>query len=309
LNFNINSMRIVKLGDDPRSSSSGLAASPGKFQDGIGVVQFHREHSRRLARDTRTMTIRRHARQAAAWIIACWAMAAVVVIALGQPGYSKTPEAVPVEGIVTYSGPLPKPIPIAEAGTVRQLIEIEPKTKGLKDAAVWLVGTPPAVKSAAGSKAWSVQMDQRDYRFVPHVLTVDAGQQVEFVNSDVSNHGVTAASLEVENRFNMTTPQGGAYKHRFVASRRPVAIGCPIHQAMSAWIYVFNHPYHAVTDERGSFRLPPVQPGSYTLRAHHPDGGMANRRELIVRPGPSVRVRIEFGEKDLKAGAGEKASQ
>ena len=46
-------------------------------------------------------------------------------------------DPVRVAGIVTYTGPLPDPIPITEAGTVRQLIEIEPKTKGLKDAVVW----------------------------------------------------------------------------------------------------------------------------------------------------------------------------
>jgi len=39
-------------------------------------------------------------------------------------------------------------------------------------------------------------MDQRDYCFVPRVLAVDAGQQVEFLNNDVANHGVSAASFE-----------------------------------------------------------------------------------------------------------------
>jgi len=79
-------------------------------------------------------------------------------------------------------------------------------------------------------------MDRRDYSFVPHVLAVNAGQEVEFLNNDVANHGVSAASFEAENRFNITTPPGGSYKHRFAASKRPVAIGCPIHAAMSAWI-------------------------------------------------------------------------
>ena len=65
------------------------------------------------------------------------ALAGAERIALGEP---QAP--VRVEGIVTYTGLLPEPIPITEAGTVRQLIEIEPKTKGLKDAVVWLDGTP-----------------------------------------------------------------------------------------------------------------------------------------------------------------------
>ena len=97
---------------------------------------------------------------------------------------------------MTYTGPLPDPIPITEAGTVRRLIEIEPKTKGLKDAVVWLDGTPAADKPTTLSKVNPVQMDQRDYCFLPHDLTVNAGQQVEFLNNDVANHGVSAASFE-----------------------------------------------------------------------------------------------------------------
>src|SRR3954469_19353758 len=32
-----------------------------------------------------------------------------------------------VEGVVSYDGPLPEPVPVAEAGTVRHLVEVEPK--------------------------------------------------------------------------------------------------------------------------------------------------------------------------------------
>ena len=51
-----------------------------------------------------------------------------------------TADRVRVLGTVTYDGPVPDPIPIPEAGTVRNLIEVDPKTKGLKDAVVWLEG-------------------------------------------------------------------------------------------------------------------------------------------------------------------------
>jgi hypothetical protein len=53
-----------------------------------------------------------------------------------------------------------------------------------------------------------------------------------------------------------------------VASKPPVAIGRPIHGAIAARIYVLDHPYQAVTDEAGRFRLPPVR---YTLHVPHPD--------------------------------------
>jgi plastocyanin len=216
-----------------------------------------------------------------------------------------------VEGVVTYEGPLPDPIPVPEAGTVRHLVEVAPVTKGLKDAVIWLEGVPAPEVAGRGAPQEPVVMDQQDYFFVPHVLAVEAGRQVEFRNSDVANHGVTASSLEPKNAFNVTTAQGGRYAHRFVAAKTPVAIGCPIHGTMAAWVFVFDHRFHAVTDHQGRFRLPPVPPGRYTLRAHHPDGGMRRREEIVVRAGEPMRLRIEFHDGGRKTGkpAGQTSSR
>jgi plastocyanin len=211
-------------------------------------------------------------------------------------------DAALVEGLVSYDGPLPAPIPVAEAASVRHSVEVDHKTKGLKEAVVWLEGCP--VQSEPVARKRAVQMDQRNFVFIPHVLSIDAGQEVEFLNSDVANHGVTAASTEPGNCFNVSMALGGGYKHRFVASARPVAIGCPVHVSMAAWIYVFDHPYHAVTDDAGRFRLPDMPPGRYLFHVRHADGGMRTLRPVVARAGETVRLRIEFHESDLKVPPG-----
>lgn len=208
-----------------------------------------------------------------------------------------------VEGIVTYSGPLLDPVPISEAGTVRQPIVRDAESNGLKDAVVWVEGGPSGRTREEVEKLAPATMDQQNYEFIPHVLAIRAGQKVEFLNSDAANHGVTASSLEGKNRFNVVTPAGGRHEHTFVASRHPVAIGCPIHAAMSGWVYVFDHPHFAVTDERGRFRLPAVPPGEYTLHVRHGDGGMVLKQPLVVpKVGSPGGLRVEFTEADLKAG-------
>jgi plastocyanin len=235
-------------------------------------------------------------------------LAALVAACVG-PSWADEPKVGPVppagtavvEGVVSYDGPLPEPIPVTEAGTVRHLVEVEPKTKGLKEAVVWLEGAPRPEPAGDKAPEEPVVMDQQDYAFVPHVVAVRAGREVEFRNSDGANHGVTASSLEPENRFNVVTPQGGGSKRRFVASKYPVAIGCPIHAAMAAWVFVFDHPYLAVTDEAGRFLLPPVPPGRYTLHVRHPSGGMRKQREVVVRATGPVRLRVEFHGDSLKA--------
>ena len=130
-----------------------------------------------------------------------------VVFVAGFAGGGASLETVPIEGVVTYDGRLPDPIPVSEAGTSRQLIEVDPKTKGLKDAVVWLEGVPePRAHQEVADKP--VVMDQQNFFFVPHVLAVKSGQVVEFRNSDVANHGVRASSLEPGNQFNVMIPFG-----------------------------------------------------------------------------------------------------
>lgn len=202
-----------------------------------------------------------------------------------------------VEGIVVYKGPQPDPIPIAEAGTVRQIIVVDPKTDGLKDAVVWMEPAPASMNPPTSRKEPPLRMIQRDYRFNPHVLAIHWGQTVEFVNEDPANHGISADALENENRFNVTTPVGQNYIHKFISSQRPDHIKCPIHSSMSAWIYVFKHPFHAVTDDAGRFRLPRLPPGRYTIYVRHPDGGLSSRFELEIRPEKPVRLRIVLDKK------------
>ena len=163
-----------------------------------------------------------------------------LVFVAGFAGGGASLETVRIEGVVTYDGRLPDPIPVSEAGTSRQLIEVDPKTKGLKDAVVWLEGVPEPVAHQQVADE-PVVMDQQNFFFVPHVLAVRSGQAVEFRNSDVANHGVMASSLEPRNQFNVMIPFGRHHAHRFVTSKYPVAIGCPIHTAMAAWIFVFDH--------------------------------------------------------------------
>ena len=56
---------------------------------------------------------------------------ALLLFALAQGERPTTDsKALPVEGVVTYTGPLPRPVPVAEAGLERQLVEVQAKHKG-----------------------------------------------------------------------------------------------------------------------------------------------------------------------------------
>ena len=107
------------------------------------------------------------------------------------------------------------------------------------------------------------RMNQRNERFVPHVLAIVAGTWVDFPNDDATYHNVF--SLSKTKDFNLGRYAAGHSKA--VRFERPgiVRVFCEIHSHMSAFILVFAHRYFAVTDDEGRYRLDAVPPGTYTV--------------------------------------------
>ena len=80
-----------------------------------------------------------------------------------------------------------------------------------------------------------------------------------------------------------------------VALRKPglIRLQCDAgHSWMNAWIYVFDHPYYAVTDASGAFVIKDVPAGDHLLELwHEPPGGQG--------PGArtSARVKVVDGKR------------
>jgi plastocyanin len=60
-----------------------------------------------------------------------------------------------------------------------------------------------------------------------------------------------------------------------------VDVQCVRHPWMHGYIAVFNHPYFAVTDEKGGFTIDSLPPGKYTVLAWHQ--GMTNPSSQAVQ--------------------------
>jgi plastocyanin len=130
-------------------------------------------------------------------------------------------------------------------------------------------------------KAHSV-MDQKDLRFVPHVLAILVGTVVDFPNSDPLLHNVFSVSQA--KRFNL-----GLYAKGHAASvvfDKPgvVPILCSVHPEMSAYIVVLRTPFFAVTGPDGRFAIRNVPPGAHTVHCWSEDG-RTEQRAVTVQPG------------------------
>lgn len=132
--------------------------------------------------------------------------------------------------------------------------------------AVVFIKSLPADAQSAKVPA-SIEMDQVQRQFVPHLLLIPVGAEVRFPNRDQIHHHVYSFSRTKSFELPLYKEEE-APPVRF-ETPGVVKIGCNIHDWMSAIIFVSPTPYFAVSDEAGKFLLPDVPNGSYALLAWH----------------------------------------
>jgi len=125
-------------------------------------------------------------------------------------------------------------------------------------------------------------MDQHNETFVPHVLAIMTGTSVDFPNTDKFYHNVF--SLSKVAKFDLGRYAAG--RSRTVRFDRPgiVRVFCDIHSHMNAFILVFSHPFFAMTDTDGRYRIENIPPGTYNVIAWN-EGTSSEPKPVTVPDG------------------------
>ena len=147
--------------------------------------------------------------------------------------------------------------------------------------------------AALNAPASPPSLDQRGCRFSPHVLLAGVDQGVAIRNSDPMSHNVHTVSFDNRPVNKMQPPELEKLEVTFGVAEK-VKVKCDIHEWMSAWVVVADHPYHAITGADGSFTLENVPPGTYTLEVWHEDLG-STTRTVTVTAGQSTEASFELG--------------
>lgn len=130
---------------------------------------------------------------------------------------------------------------------------------------------------------WPMRISQRDMQFDPFVLIAPAGASVAFPNYDAERHHVYSFSEPGPFELRLF----GRNENRSVQFRNVgvIAVGCNIHDSMTAFIYVVDTPFAAKTGADGVAVLSGAPAGAATLRVWHPYQRAPNntlQRELTV---------------------------
>ena len=114
-------------------------------------------------------------------------------------------------------------------------------------------------------------MDQKGLMFTPHIMVVQAGTTVDFLNSDSVAHNVFWTSVGGNKKLTHnlgTWPKGEKRSFKF-DNPGAVPLLCNVHPEMSGYIVVVPTPYFVTTDKSGEFKIENVPDGSYTVTAWH----------------------------------------
>jgi plastocyanin len=139
-----------------------------------------------------------------------------------------------------------------------------------------------AATPAASDKP--IIMDQKGLRFEPHILVVQVGTTVEFLNSDKVQHNVFWPSISGDKKktHNMGTWPTGQKKAFKFTDPGVVTLLCNVHPEMSGFIIVSPTPYFAETAADGAYTIANVPDGEYTVNAWH-EGKKLQSKKITVK--------------------------
>ncbi|MEZ6057715.1 MAG: hypothetical protein R3C01_13525 [Planctomycetaceae bacterium] len=125
-------------------------------------------------------------------------------------------------------------------------------------------------------------------QFFPYTMIVRIGQPVRITSSDVVLHHIRpfyilnygwGAMLAGPEDYS-DVPQSSLKKPEPL----PTLVTCDVYSHMESWWYVSDHPYHAITDAQGGFRIDNLPVGEHTLTIWH------SRTGYIIK---SLTVKIQ----------------
>lgn len=136
----------------------------------------------------------------------------------------------------------------------------------LSNIVVELIPEKPFIKEPSNSK--TATMKQINQQFVPHILVINKGTQVQFPDTDKVLHHVY--SFSEAKTFEVAIYKEDIKRHISFDKAGIVELGCNIHDWMLGYLYVANSMLFAQTTSAGQATFSDLPKGNYKVKVWHP---------------------------------------
>jgi hypothetical protein len=213
------------------------------------------------------------------------------------------PSGATVSGKVVLKGTPPKSKPVdlskqPECVQMRAKDPLFPETvvtgpdNSLQNVVVYISSgpaetTPAPVRAAA--------FDQQNCHYTTHVLAVRTGEEIRIANNDPFSHNIHPIA-KINREWNRIQPPGVPPFSYSYDNEEFIPVKCNIHPWMQGYFVVLKTGHFAVTGADGTFRLPDLPPGKYTITAWQELYGTQNQ-EITITGTETQTVNFTFQAK------------
>jgi plastocyanin len=204
-----------------------------------------------------------------------------------------------ISGKVTYTGTPARQKPIdmskepscAKQHATPQLMESVVTGTGntLENVVVYISAGAP---DENGASAKAVTFTQQGCHYTPHVLAFEVNQELDVVNADQTSHNIHPLP-KVNREWNKSQPPGSPNIKEKYDQPEFISVKCNIHPWMHGWFAVLKTSHYAITGDGGTFTLPNLPPGKYTVTAWQEDYG-TKTADITITGNETKNVDFSF---------------
>jgi len=165
------------------------------------------------------------------------------------------------------------------------------KDRRIENVVVSLVG----IKAGKPIPRDSVTIANLKCEFVPHVTVNFKGNKIIMKTEDPVFHTFDVhVSIGGKELYHVALPEKGSSVTKTLPKAGLLALSCYVHPWQHAYVYVFDHPYAAVTDEQGRFSIKDIPPGTYAVEAWHETLGTKKNVDVEIESGKTTSIKFEY---------------
>ncbi len=137
----------------------------------------------------------------------------------------------------------------------------------------------------------AANLDQKGCLYTPHVLGIQAGQELLIHTSDPTTHNIHPMPQKNREWNTSMPPNAKPLKRTFKRPEIMIPVKCNVHPWMRAYVGVLRHPFFAVSNEEGAFEITGLPPGEYVIEAWHEKHGTTEQKVVL---GATETKSVEF---------------